>query len=52
MERGARVGRESDPLYLLRFEDVFELTPEEARRQCGIRGVREADTAAASALWC
>jgi ubiquinone biosynthesis protein COQ4 len=52
MERGARVGRESDPLYLLRFEDVFELTPEEARRKCGIRGVREVDTAAASALWC
>jgi ubiquinone biosynthesis protein COQ4 len=52
MERGAAVGRESAPIYLLRFEDVFELTPAEARLKCGIRGVRAADTAAASALWC
>jgi ubiquinone biosynthesis protein COQ4 len=52
IERGAAVGRESDPIYLLRFEDVFELTPDEARLKCGIRGVRSADTAPASALWC
>ena len=51
LERGTRVGRESAPLYSLRFEDVFELTPEEARLKCGIRGVREADTAPASAQW-
>jgi len=52
LERGAQVGRESGPLYSLRWEDVFELTPEEARARCGIRGVRLADTAAASAQWC
>jgi ubiquinone biosynthesis protein COQ4 len=52
VERGAQVGRESDPIWMLRFEEVFELTPEAARRKCGIRGVREADTASASALWC
>ena len=52
LERGARVGRESGPLYSLRFEDVFELTPAQARAKCGIRGVVEADTGPASALWC
>jgi len=51
LERGARVGRESSPLYSVRFEDVFELTPEEARRKLGIRGVREVDTGAASSQW-
>jgi ubiquinone biosynthesis protein COQ4 len=51
LERGARVGRESSPLYSLRFEDVLELDLEEARAKCGIRGVRAADTSQASALW-
>ncbi len=51
MERGAKVGRESDPLYLMKYEDVLDLPIEEARKQLGVRGVREADTATASALW-
>ena len=51
LERGAQVGRESAPLYSLRWEEVFDLTPEEARAKCGIRGVRLADTSAASAQW-
>jgi ubiquinone biosynthesis protein Coq4 len=52
LERGAQVGRESDPLYSLRWEAVFELTPEQARKKCGVRGVRLADTSVASAQWC
>ncbi|MDX3886283.1 MAG: Coq4 family protein [Sphingomonas sp.] len=51
MERGAAVGRQSDPLFLMRYEDIFALTPGEAREKLGIRGVRIADTAAASAQW-
>lgn len=51
MERGAKVGRESDPIYLMRYEEVFHMTPEDARVHLGIRGVRIADTAAASAEW-
>jgi hypothetical protein len=51
MERGAKVGRESDPIYLMRYEEVFHMTPEDAREHLGIRGVRIADTAAASAEW-
>ena len=51
VERGARVGRESEPLFMMRYEDVFAMTPEEARARLGIRGVREAETAVASELW-
>jgi ubiquinone biosynthesis protein COQ4 len=51
MERGARVGRESAPLYMLKYEDVFAMTPEAAREALGIRGVEVVDTGAASAQW-
>lgn len=51
VERGASVGRASDPLYFMRYEEVFAMTPEAARAHLGIRGVRMADTAEASALW-
>ena len=51
LERGAEVGRKSAPLPAA-LGDVFELTPEEAREHCGIRGVRLADTSVASAQWC
>lgn len=51
MERGARVGRDSAPLYMMKYEDVFDLTPEAAREALGIRGVEVVDTGAASAQW-
>ncbi len=51
MERGAKVGRESAPLFMLKYEDVFDLTPEEARAALGIRGAEDIDTGAASAQW-
>ena len=51
VERGARVGRESAPLYMMRYEEVFALTPDVARVALGIRGVEMMDTAAASAEW-
>lgn len=51
LERGATVGRHSEPIYLMRYEDVFDLPLDAARAQLGIRQVREADTATASALW-
>ncbi|SFR91513.1 Coq4 family protein [Sphingomonas jatrophae] len=52
IERGAKVGRESEPIYMMRYEEVLDMTPDEARAHLGIRGVRLADTAEASALWC
>lgn len=51
VERGARAGRESAPIYLMRYEDVLAQTPEAARETLGIRGVQLADTAQASAQW-
>ncbi|WP_340586980.1 Coq4 family protein [Erythrobacter alti] len=51
MERGAKVGRESAPLYMMKFEDVFDMTPEAAREKLGIKGVEYVDTGAASAQW-
>lgn len=51
MERGAKVGRESAPLYMMRFEDVFAMTLDDARETLGIKGVKMVDTAAASAQW-
>ena len=50
-ERGARVGRESAPIHMMRYEDVFALTLDDARAALGIRGVQQADTAEASAQW-
>lgn len=52
VERGARVGRLSAPIYSMRYEDVFGLTPDEAREALGIRGAEFVDTAEASAQWC
>ncbi len=49
IERGAKVGRESAPLAMMRYEDVFEMTPDAARESLGVKGVRMADTATASA---
>ena len=51
IERGAKVGRESDPIYTMKYEDVLGLTVAEAREKLGVRGVREADTATASEEW-
>lgn len=51
VERGAKVGRESAPIYMMRYEDVFGLTPEAAREALGIKGVQFVDTAEASAQW-
>lgn len=51
IERGAKVGRESEPIYMMRYEEVLDMTPDAARANLGIRGAREADTATASASW-
>lgn len=50
-ERGAKVGRQSAPIHLMRYEDVLGLTPEAARAELGIRGAEFVDTSEASAQW-
>ena len=51
VERGAKVGRESEPIYMMRYEDILALTPDQARRKLGINGLQIADTAEASMQW-
>ncbi len=51
VERGARVGRASDAFFMARYEDVFHLTPTEARAVLGIREAVDVDTRPASDIW-
>ena len=45
---GMEVGRLSDALFLPRFEDHLDLTPDEMRAKFGVRGVQQIDTGALS----
>lgn len=51
VDRGRRIGENSEPFFLAKYEDVFHLTPEEAREKLGIRGVQEVDTKEISRVW-
>jgi ubiquinone biosynthesis protein COQ4 len=48
---GMDVGLNSEPMFLISYEDVLHLPVEEARRVKGIRGARDVDTRAASLEW-
>lgn len=48
---GMEVGLNSDPIFLIAYEDVLHLPVEEARQIKGIRNAREVDTHAASLEW-
>jgi len=49
--RGSEVGRNSAPIYLMKYEDVFNMTVPEARKALGIHSVDTVDTGPASAEW-
>lgn len=51
IERGMKVGRESEPLFLAKYEEVMNLPLQEARRRLGVVGAEQVDTAAASWRW-
>lgn len=52
MERGRRVGKASDLFVLARYEDVFHLTPAEARKVLGVRDVDDTvETTRAHRIW-
>jgi ubiquinone biosynthesis protein Coq4 len=46
MQRGMRVGQQSDALFMAKIEDVFHLPVEEARTVLGVRGAEDRDTSA------
>jgi len=49
--RGIRVGQQSEPYFMAKFDDVLHLTPEEARKAIGIRGAEDVDSAAATRIF-
>jgi ubiquinone biosynthesis protein Coq4 len=51
VERGRKVGMTSDCYVLAKYEDVFHLTPAEARKVLGVRNVEEVDTTLPSRIW-
>jgi ubiquinone biosynthesis protein COQ4 len=52
VDRGRKVGMASDAYVIAKYEDVFHLTPVEARKVLGVREVDDTvDTAAASRIW-
>ncbi len=51
VDRGRKIGMSSDCYVLAKYEDVFHLTPAEAREKLGVRDVEEVDTAAPSRIW-
>jgi ubiquinone biosynthesis protein Coq4 len=51
IQRGMRVGQESDALFMARLEDYFHLPLEEARAALGVRGAVDIDTDAEGAFW-
>lgn len=44
LEQGIHVGRESPPFWFMKWEDVFHMTPEQARAHFGVPAIEEVDT--------
>ena len=51
VERGMRVGHASGPIFMAKYEDVFDLPLEEARSRLDVHGAAFVDTTEASNLW-
>lgn len=51
IQRGMKVGQDSDALFMARIEDYFHLPLEEARAALGVRGAVDVDTDREGAFW-
>lgn len=51
IKQAIAVGQASEPIFMFSYDDVFHLTPVEARLKLGVREVSEVDTRTASAIW-
>jgi hypothetical protein len=51
MRRGVSIGLNSECILMARFEDIFHLTPVEARKVLGVRNAEDVDTAHASRIF-
>jgi len=51
IQRGTKVGQESDALFMARMEPVFGMTLDAARKALGVRGVVDVDTSREGDIW-
>ena len=51
IQQGIRVGRESDPFWMAKMEDVWNVPLAEARDQLGVRGAVDLDTQKEGDFW-
>jgi ubiquinone biosynthesis protein Coq4 len=51
VQRGMKVGQQSGPLFMAKYEDVMHLPIPQAREKLGVVGAEDVDTSAASAAW-
>lgn len=51
IQRGMKVGQESDALFLQKIEPVFGMKMDEARKVLGVRGVIDVDTSREGDIW-
>lgn len=51
IQRGIRIGMDSSPIFMARFEDVLNLSPVEARAALGVRHAEDLDTEEASRIF-
>jgi len=51
IQRGTKVGQESEAIYLSKIEPVFGMGLDEARKTLGIRGVVDIDTSREGDIW-
>jgi ubiquinone biosynthesis protein Coq4 len=50
--KGIRVGQQSEPYFMAKFDNVLHLSPAEARVTLGVRGAENVDSTAASHIFC
>ena len=51
IQRGMKVGQQSDALFMAKIEDAYHLPLEEARAALGVRGAVDIDTDREGAIW-
>ncbi len=51
IQQGIKIGRESEPFWMAKMEDVWNLPLDKAREQLGVRGAVDLDTHAAGDFW-
>jgi ubiquinone biosynthesis protein Coq4 len=50
--KGIRVGQQSEPYFMAKFDDVLHLSPADARVALEVRGAEDVDSTAASRIFC